>query len=235
MQPIKVFIALAFAFSAGHAFAEVIAVPAQQVQPVPFPPPRPNVSEQAAQTMLEMLKNYQRTQPNDFLDPEEVEANYNGMTSGTSGFLPATDSGPFARTAEECGEAKQRECSPSNFGGRTMCGLAVAKMIACMAPSIGGTSACNGSCGNGKDFVKCQNGQMEKCGYAKIENPDDPRCKQSGAVLSYTKSPTARGSIYGHVEFVCGANKYCSVYKGPHDRPWPRSPADACWFPKGGR
>jgi hypothetical protein len=232
MQKVQALLALVVFLSAGAASAEVIVYPTQQVQPAPAAPPPNDASQQAVSSMLEMLKNYQKTRPNGFLDPEEVEKHYGGMASGTSGFTPATDSGPFARTAQECGEAKQRECSPSNFGGRTMCGLAVAKMIACMAPSIGGTNGCNGSCGDGKDFVKCQNGQMEKCGYAKIENPNDPRCKQAGAVLSYTQSPTARGSIYGHVEFVCGDNKYCSVYKDTHDRPWPRSPADACWFPK---
>lgn len=189
------------------------------------------------QSMLEVLKALQTQQQRDAaeakryrgLDPEKVERHYQRQGS-TKGFEPAADSGPFAQTAKECGEKAQRECSPSNFGGRTMCGRAVAQMIKCMAPSIGGDRSCGGSCGHGKDFVKCSNGQMQRCGYTSI-SPTDPRCRQAGAVLSYTRSPTARGSVYGHVEFVCGDNKYCSVYRQPHDRPWPRAPADACWFP----
>jgi|GEM_PF-5527193 len=217
------------------AFAEVVVVPTQSVQPVKVDDTGKKIG-----TMLEELLKYappnkKRNRVRDD-DPLAMDEDYervkNAAAPNPAGdFTPATDSGPFAQTARECGESKQRECSPSNFGGRTMCGLAVAKMIKCMSPSIGGSAGCTGACGHGKNYVDCSNGQMGQCGYTKI-SPTDPRCKQAGAVLSYRQSPTARGSIYGHVEFVCGDNKYCSVYRATHDRPWPRTPADACWFPK---
>lgn len=231
-----VLLALSLAsITAQSASAEQIAVPVVQT-----PPPAASVPANLGPglTMLQALLKQKMDQ--DALDKKwrsEIEDDYERVKNDPArpnpagDFTAATDGGPFAQTAKECGEAKQRECSPSNFGGRTMCGLAVAKMIQCMSPSIGGSKACGGGCGDGKMFVKCTNGQMGKCGYTSIP-PNDPRCKQAGAVLSYEKSPTKRGAKYGHVEFVCGDNKYCSVYSKPHDRPWPRTPADACWFPK---
>jgi hypothetical protein len=183
--------------------------------------------------MLDLLKALPGGVPPADDDAEAVNQAYNSGRHNAleyKNYVPAEGTTSFTNTAKECGEAKQKSCSPANFGGRTMCGRAVAEMIKCMAPSLGAGDGCQGGCGNGKDYVNCKNGQMEKCGYAKI-SPTDPRCNSAGAVLSYAQSPTARGSIYGHVEFVCGNNRFCSVYKEPHDRPWPRYPADTCWFP----
>jgi hypothetical protein len=137
----------------------------------------------------------------------------------------------FSTTAQECGETNQAACTPDHFGGRTMCGRSVAQMIACMGKSIGKT--CLGNCGDGKGFVDCENGQLKACGYEKVA-PGDERCKKPGAVLAYQSSPTSRGQKFGHVEFVCGENKYCSVYKSPHTQPWPKAPPDGCWFPASG-
>ena len=188
--------------------------------------------------LLSILKTLPGGVPPEDEDAEEVNRSYNSGKHNAMEYknyvpAPSENSSGFGQTAKECGESKQKSCSPENFGGRTMCGRAVAEMIKCMANAVGGKDGCQGGCGNGKDYVNCKNGQMEKCGYTKV-SPSDERCKQAGAVLSYAQSPTARGSVYGHVEFVCGNNRYCSVYKEPHDRPWPRYPADACWFPTSG-
>ncbi len=234
---------LIFSFWAPQVHAAELAEPV--IVPVVVPSAPAPVQAAPAKsspglTMLQALLKQKMDQ--DALEKKyrnEIEEDYERARKDTTkpnprgDFTAATDSGPFSQTAKECGEAKQRDCAPSKFGGRTMCGLAVAKMIQCMSPSIGGQKDCGGGCGDGKMFVDCKNGQMAKCGYTKI-SPTDSRCKQAGAVLSYTKSETKRGKKYGHVEFVCGDNKYCSVYSAPHDQPWPRTPADACWFPKSG-
>ena len=138
----------------------------------------------------------------------------------------------YASDAQKCGEQNQAACTPDKMGGKTMCGRSVAQMLQCMGKTLGKT--CEGNCGNGKDFVKCENGQMKDCGYEKVDSIDDPRCKKPGAVLAYATSPTARGQKYGHVEFVCGDSKYCSVYTSDHEKPWPKDPPDSCWFPSGG-
>ncbi len=242
MRIVKVLCLLIFVLAIGPSLrAETIAAPdeGQDRQPsVPqTSPDRPVVIPVLQSRPPKQTSRQQRAIQRDQKYLEELEKSYQSVVNTPApnpagDFTAAADSGPFAQTAKECGESRQARNTPANHGGRTMCGRAVAEMIKCMAPSIGGASNCQGNCGNGKDFVRCTNGQMDKCGYAKI-SPTDERCKQAGAVLSYTKSPTSRGAMYGHVEFVCGANKYCSVYRAPHDRPWPRTPADSCWFPKG--
>jgi len=142
-----------------------------------------------------------------------------------SGFMPA---------AKECGEKAQIECQPSRRGGRTMCGEAVGEAIKCMNERLRLSMAkrCGGHCGNGKEWVNCENGELDACGYKKVSDPDSPECLKPGAVRAYSKSPTTRGQIYGHVEFVCGVQQFCSVYHQPHEKPWPREIPDACWVPK---
>lgn len=207
----------------------------------PLPPPNPYKKQKdkaAEKSLLEMLKRYKAIPSAQ--DIEEVEEQYQ------KGYTPLNDEEkkrydnfaegqmPFEQTAKECGEKAQRECSPSNLGGRTMCGMAVAKMIQCMGPSTNARPGCTGGCGHGKMFVDCTNGQMKKCGYEKVTPVTSEKCQMAGAVLAYTQSPTKRGAKYGHVEFVCGRGKYCSVYRAPHDRPWPRPTPDACWYPSVG-
>lgn len=141
------------------------------------------------------------------------------------------DTSPFAISAKECGEANQNQCTPDRLKGKTMCGMAVRLTVKCMSKVLGHDSGCSGQCGNGKDFVNCSNGELEKCGYKKIIPTTSKECTLPGAVLAYSKSPTMRGRIYGHVEFVCGKEEYCSIYSKPHKKPWPRETADGCWYP----
>ena len=196
--------------------------------------PRPGVHDRRNDlNLLELLRTLPGGTPKEDPEVEEMNRQYNSGQrdpNANKPYVPATGESAFANTAKECGEAKQKSCAPSVFGGKTMCGRAVGEMIKCMANTIGGKDGCQGGCGNGKDFVNCSNGQMEKCGYTKI-SPTDPRCNSAGAVLSYAQSETTRGKKFGHVEFVCGNNRFCSVYAQTQDHPWPRYPADACWFP----
>jgi len=191
---------------------------------------------EAIRTFIQQLyKAAPQSEPENDFDPE-AEADFDRQTRSNSGQNQTRPFGdgplPFEDMAKKCGTEKQAECTPDKMGGRTMCGRAVAKMLECMKTTVGGSAKCTGRCGNGKDFVNCQNKEMETCGYQKIDDPKDERCRMPGAVLAYTKSPTARGAMYGHVEFVCGRDEYCSVYTKKHERPWPRSPADSCWYPK---
>lgn len=131
---------------------------------------------------------------------------------------------------EQCGVEKERSCGPSHFHGKTMCGYAVSQMLTCMADQLGYPN-CKGDCGHGRDFVNCSNGALEKCGYTK-HSGTSPECKLPGAVRAYLHTPTKRGSIFGHVEFVCGVSLYCSVYHQPLSQPWPRGQTpNACWYP----
>jgi hypothetical protein len=236
MTPLRFVVIAIVACSCAHA-AEDTADPGQNPAPHVYfrqqQPPNDDKPDKK-KSMLEMLKSVLPggVLPSADQDAKDINKQYDdAKKNGTLGeYTPGEGSTFFSKAAQECGEAKEKECSPANFGGRTMCGLAVAKMIKCMSPVIGGKDGCVGGCGNGKDYVNCSNGQMEKCGYAKLP-PTDNRCKLAGAVLSYTQTPTARGSVYGHVEFLCGNNRFCSVYNEPHDHPWPRYPADACWYP----
>jgi hypothetical protein len=225
-----------FAFADRTAESGPAPTAAQPTLPaVPSTPSQQNPNDtQGLQSLMNILKAWdQQNPPMSEKEIQDIEANYKsgGASGGTfdSSDLPVGNM-PFQGSAESCGKNAQQRCSPSHFGGRTMCGLAVSQMIKCMAANHPG---CTGKCGNGKDFVSCGNGQMVKCGYKKMP-PGSTECKMPGAVLAYTHTPTARGSVYGHVEFVCGRNQYCSVYSGPHNRPWPRAPADACWYPVGG-
>ena len=177
----------------------------------------------------QMLKFMNNTGQNDRYYNFDSNSNSSMQAPSFSWF----GSAPFEQTAKECGEKAQRECSPSNFGGRTMCGYSVAQMMKCMANSINAnnSASCTGRCGNGKDFVNCSSGQMQACGYEKVIPANSEKCAMPGAILAYTQSPTTRGQIYGHVEMVCGRQQYCSVYDQPHNQPWPRPVADACWYP----
>ncbi len=147
----------------------------------------------------------------------------------------AANISPFLSDAARCGSTEQDRCSPDKMGGRTMCGMAVRNMVKCMASSslsTSTTSECNCG-GGGKDYVNCENGALDKCGYEKVKSFLDKRCSMPGAVLAYTKGgPSERGQTYGHVEFICGVGEYCSVYRKKHDMPWPRPVPDACWYPK---
>lgn len=217
--------------------ADEIVQPGPTVYPVPaqsVPRETKQKDPQSGKSMLELMRFLLGGRaPTVDEDVEEIQRLYNEGkrdSTGSDKYEPVEGSSFFSSAAQECGEAKQKECAPDNFGGRTMCGMAVARMLKCMAPVVGAREGCTGGCGHGKDFVNCNTGQMEKCGYTKLP-PTDSRCKMAGAVLAYAQSPTARGQIYGHVEFVCGNNRFCSVYKDPHDRPWPRYPADSCWYP----
>lgn len=155
--------------------------------------------------------------PNSSLSPEDQDA------AGRS---------PFLSDAERCGTTCQNNNTPDKHGGNSMCGRSVQEMVQCMSRSLNSTEGCTGRCGHGKNFVDCESGQLEKCGYEKIKSGLDKRCSMPGAVLAYSKTETDAGKIYGHVEFVCGVQKYCSVYKREHNQPWPRPVADACWYPK---
>jgi hypothetical protein len=167
--------------------------------------------------------------------------------------LPVNDSerGKYLKVVEECGKERQKHCIPERTGGKTMCGMAVGDMVACVIKKIGRNSSpcncgaaeseakCNDPakkcCGNGNDYINCDNGALAKCGYARGygNGHGDPKvCDMPGAVRSYKHTPTNRGKIYGHVEFVCGEKKYCSIYHEPLDHSWPRNQKpDACWIP----
>lgn len=167
-------------------------------------------------------------------DISELNAEYQKMTADPEFEGITSLPGPYEDTARECGVTKQKENSPDNFGGRTMCGRAIRQMVACMSHAIGGASDCFGRCGeSGKDYIRCPTDELIKCGYESID-PHDLRCKMPGAVLAYQTSPTARGKRHGHVEFVCGKGQYCSVYREPKTEPWPKNVADACWYPRAG-
>jgi hypothetical protein len=187
-----------------------------------FPPPSDSEPPLTEKDYQQMEQSYQQ-QSNTPFTPGDFSA-CNGKPC------------PFEQAAKECGEKMQVKCSPANMGGRTMCGMAVAEMLKCMKPHLqGASSGCTGSCGHGKMFVTCANGQMQQCGYEKVSNNDN-RCKMPGAVLAYdgSTSTTDRGREFGHVEFVCGQGRYCSVYAQVRSRPWPSTPPHACWYPKSG-
>lgn len=216
--------------SVPHVRAEVVGEPIRV--PVFHSTKNNNEEDQRTKSMIEsFFKTLSGNNANRPVSPSVNQLGSN-LNRAYEPFSPYTGEMPFEQMARMCGQTKQRECSPSNFGGRTMCGLAVSEMLKCMSPVTSGGSNCNGACGNGKDFVDCANGQLGHCGYQRL-SPNDPRCRMAGAVLSYQTSPTERGQMYGHVEFVCGRNEYCSVYSQPHSQPWPRYPADSCWYPMG--
>jgi hypothetical protein len=216
--------------------------PPARVAPLPNSDPRKAAQEAPAPAnLLEALKDYKPLPPEPPMtrrDIREIERSYQNMRNEPyqKGDYSKCAAGgcPLEQAAKECGEKAQVDCSPSRMGGRTMCGMSVAQAIACMRNHLpqANKGLCYGKCGHGNMFVNCSSGQMGTCGYEKISSTDN-RCKMPGAVLAYSKSPTPRGAIYGHVEFVCGRDKYCSVYRQPLNRPWPRSPPDACWYPKG--
>lgn len=206
-------------------------------EPIKIPIPGADPRKQKAKDLEKWRKSFKPPIPKQAFQTErDIEHMESDFKNNKSDFKPGDFSAcngkkcPMEDAAQECGERLQRDCSPSNFGGRTMCGYAVAKMLECMKTVTGGDVNCTGACGHGKMFVDCKNGQMKKCGYEKVSATDN-RCKMPGAVLAYTQSPTTRGAIWGHVEFVCGQGRYCSVYRQVHDKPWPRPVADACWFP----
>jgi hypothetical protein len=116
--------------------------------------------------------------------------------------------------------------------GMTYCGYAVSLMVQCLAQTRGIDCPMNEPCGDGKDFVKCESKFMDKCGYKKVVPSSSPLCAKAGAVFAYNLTPTLNGSRNGHVEFVCGDKKYCSVYAKPGDKQWPWESADGCWYPK---
>lgn len=187
--------------------------------------------------VADVLKNTPKATPKrtqqeelEYSHKTSIDADKGGMGPNPD-FLPATDAGKFSSQAEKCGVTEQKEHGPAKYGGRTMCGRAVAAMVKCMRT---GGSKCSGGCGHGKDYVNCRTGFLENCGYKKISPTTDPRCKQAGALLAYNKgSNSPRGQTFGHVEFVCGLNKYCSVYKEPNTRPFMGKTPDGCYIPGG--
>lgn len=205
------------------------------------PLPRPAPPQREKNEMKDFLKEFplQKFTPAETAEMNQRFKNYDAEKRQQGQFTPGDFSKcaggkcPFEEAARRCGEDMQRLCSPARLG-TTMCGMAVGKMLECMKGNIPGASAgCTGRCGHGKMFVACDNGQMKNCGYQKL-SPNDNKCKMPGAVLAYSQSPTTRGRAYGHVEFVCGQGRYCSVYSQPHGRPWPYPVPDACWYPAQG-
>ena len=116
-------------------------------------------------------------------------------------------------------------------GHMTYCGGLVGEAVKCFSQRLGlSMRTCNGHCGNGKDWVNCDNGELKACGFTKLDNPDSPECYKPGAVRAYHSSTTDNGKRYGHVEWVCGENKFCGPYRrNPLDEPYPKKIADACW------
>jgi hypothetical protein len=133
--------------------------------------------------------------------------------------------------AEKCSQQVMTDIPAKLPTGTAGCGRRVGAMATCMGTGMG--HPCDGNCGDGKSFVNCQG--LTKCGYEQVQANDpkaQEKCTTPGTIRAYTATPTEAGSQFGHVEFVCGVGKYCSVYKsGALDRPWPRDKADGCWIP----
>lgn len=216
------------------------------------PPPQEEKKDDKAQKILQMLQQMGRGQggasPRDRAnqgwkkereaiqqDVEQSEKSGGGKSGAGDDRTPPDISsmpvGSHERTAYECGVKAQKECHPSNRGGDSRCGEAVKIAVSCMSPALTG-SKCDSQCGPGKNWVNC--GKLTACGYTKATNPNDPKCHLPGAIRAYSKTHTPMGAKFGHVEFVCGRGKYCSIYDAPLPRPWPRSNADACYIPTGG-
>ena len=153
----------------------------------------------------------------------------NSPSSPTSNAAAPEGDPKIRALAEKCGQTVMATVSSRTASGTAACGTRVGEMAKCMGNGMG--HPCGGHCGNGKDFVDCADGALTQCGFTKVP-ANSPDCNMPGAIRSYTKTPTPAGTLYGHVEFVCGQGKYCSVYRsGALDRPWPRDNADGCWYP----
>ncbi len=145
--------------------------------------------------------------------------------NGSSGNQPVSE---FDSEINRCGVSVMMAHIRETIVGHTMCGEIVKESVQCLAKASG-IEGCNAQCGDGRQWIRCAGADLDKCGYVSVGG-DSPACLNPGSIRTYFASTTERGKLFGHVEFVCGVNKFCSAYQGIHNQPWPedRKPSN-CW------
>lgn len=163
----------------------------------------------------------------------------------TATSIPDGAGSAYLGAAQMCGNRYQDMNNHPPSGATPSCGATVREIVRCFANSAPGMlepgQACSDAdvrCANGptgdytSGWVKGENCNLERCGYVSVE-PTSDVCYQPGAIRAYMHaSRTYNGIDYGHAEFVCGPNQYCSVYDQPLPTPFPQQVADGCWVPK---